>query len=95
MSTEDYMKSWAEQLGVPNNPWAIVEVLVNSVKNYDTACAVMFGLNWIDNKAWLIRARDELAKLPEQYPTVSHFPADWLYNWMTYYTTEVEALPCA
>lgn len=91
---EKYLESWAKELGVDNNPWAIAEYLVNTAKNYDTACAIMFGLSWSDEvqKAYLRRAADAMALLPTQYPD-THFPADWLYQWLVYYTEEVEKLP--
>lgn len=89
---EQYMESWAKELGVPNSPWSIAEYLVNTAKNYDTACAIIFELRWDLHKDYLRRAADEMAKLPGQYPG-SVFTAAWLYDWMQYYITEVEAIP--
>jgi hypothetical protein len=88
----DYIESWAKQLGVANSPWAVAEYLVNTAKNYDTACAIIFGLGWTTHKEWLLRARDTMAQLPVQYPGAT-FPADWLYQWAQHYVTEIEALP--
>lgn len=95
MGYEYYTEQWAKDLGVDKDPdpiWAIVEKLVNSAKNYDTAVAMMFELSWhdADQNKWLRRCSDELAKLPSVYPG-TFFDRMFLAEWVTYYTTEVEA----
>lgn len=94
MSYEYYIEQWSKDLGVDKDPepiWAVLEKLVNSAKNYDTAVAMMFELSWHDpdQKAWLRRCSDEMAKLPSIYPG-QFFDRQFLNEWVAYYTAEVE-----
>ncbi|MBA3761762.1 MAG: hypothetical protein H0X04_00265 [Chthoniobacterales bacterium] len=88
------MEAYAKQLGCDNDPWSLATTLVNMPKtrNYQTACALIFGLSFVTHKEYLLRA----AKLLEQQHTeAEHFDVtnDWLIDWRNYFMAEVEEYP--
>ena len=91
---ETYMAAWAKQLGVPNNPWFIVEHLINVAHNWDSAVSIMFELSWRFHKDYLDRALKDLKAWAG--PTVEKggkVTANELYGFMDFYIKNTEALP--
>ncbi len=85
------LEQWAKQLGVANNTWAIVEVMVNKAKNYDTAVALMTGLTWRNHRAYLDRMTAAFKQYIAQYNV--EMSTEDMYSWLTWYVGEVEGIP--
>ena len=88
-----FIEDWAKQLGVANNAWAIVEAMVNTAKNFDTACALMTNLSWKDSahRSYMERMSPELQKYVKENGVA--LSQNDLHAWLTWYITEIEELP--
>jgi hypothetical protein len=89
------IESWAARLKCANNAWAIVEALINCPEpNYQTACSIMFDLSWVQHRDWLNRAVAHFEDVVSKPPYAgTYLNAAWLYEYVTYYTTDVEKSP--
>lgn len=90
----EYVAKWAKMLGCKTDEWSVTVHLINVVKNYQTAMALLFGLSWQTDKEYLKKVckhfHENFKGSDGKDPVAT---AEWLYQYKEYYIKEVERLP--
>lgn len=86
----EFLADYAKVLGCKAEVFEMACVLINKYKNFQTACAIMFGLSFRDNRDYLVKCAEHLQSVlvPGTVAT-----SQWLVQFRDYYMSEVEKYP--
>jgi hypothetical protein len=88
-----YVAKWAKMFKCKADVWSVGCALINDVKNYDSAMALIFGLSWRHNKEWLRRASDYFRNYWKSLGDKAVASPDWLYQYQQHYLNSVDKYP--